>query len=154
MKMGLILHEKDLYNLQEYLNYCFWNCTIPPSKKKYDINIWKICFEASNMFWRWQYFWCGRGTIVFKIWNEISKSIGHILYVPKLAKNVLSLSQFTKHNYKVEFEINFFCFCKLYDSKQGHCWAYQRMGPYKLIRTFKSLVVDCNSKLKKNNMWH
>jgi hypothetical protein len=28
------------------------------------------------------------------------------------------------------------------------------MGPYKLIRTFKSLVVDCNSKLKKNNMWH
>jgi hypothetical protein len=27
-------------------------------------------------------------------------------------------------------------------------------GPYKLIRTFKSLVIDCNNKLKKNNMWH
>jgi hypothetical protein len=25
---------------------------------------------------------------------------------------------------------------------------------YKSIRTFKSLVVDCNSKLKKNNTWH
>ncbi len=39
MKMGVILHEKDLYNLQEYLNYYFWNYTTSPSKKKYDINI-------------------------------------------------------------------------------------------------------------------
>ncbi len=30
----------------------------------------------------------------------------------------------------------------------------KKWGPYKLIRTFKSLVVDCNIKLKKKNMWH
>jgi hypothetical protein len=32
---------------------------------------------------------CGKGTIVFNLLNGISKCIGDVLYVPKLARNLL-----------------------------------------------------------------
>jgi len=35
---------------------------------------------------------CGKDTIVFNLPNRISKCIGDVLYVPKLAKKLLSIS--------------------------------------------------------------
>jgi hypothetical protein len=35
---------------------------------------------------------CGKDTIVFNLPNRISKCIGDVLYVPKLAKFLLSIS--------------------------------------------------------------
>jgi hypothetical protein len=36
--------------------------------------------------------------------NGISKCIGDVLYVPKLAKNLLLFSQLIEYNFKVEFD--------------------------------------------------
>ncbi len=48
---------------------------------------------------------CGKCTIIFNLPNGISKSIGNMLYVSKLAKNLLSISQLIEQGFKVEFEI-------------------------------------------------
>jgi hypothetical protein len=42
--------------------------------------------------------------IVFNLPNEISKCIGDVLYVPKLAKNLFSLIQLIEYSFKVEFD--------------------------------------------------
>jgi hypothetical protein len=42
--------------------------------------------------------------IVFNLPNGISKCIGDVLYVLKLAKNLLSFSQLIEYNFKVEFD--------------------------------------------------
>jgi hypothetical protein len=44
------------------------------------------------------------GTIVFNSPNGISKCIEDESYVPKLTKNLLSISQLTKQSFKVEFK--------------------------------------------------
>jgi len=44
------------------------------------------------------------GTIVFNLPNGISKCIEDVSYVPKLTKNLLSISQLTQQNFKMEFK--------------------------------------------------
>jgi hypothetical protein len=59
---------------------------------------------------------CGKDNIVFNLLNGISKCIGDVLYVPKLAKNLLSIIQLIEQGFKVEFETTK-CWLKSYDLK-------------------------------------
>jgi hypothetical protein len=47
---------------------------------------------------------CGKDIIVFNLPNGIFKCIGDVLYVSKLAKNLLSINQLKEQGFKVEFE--------------------------------------------------
>jgi hypothetical protein len=46
----------------------------------------------------------GKDIIVFNLPNGIFKCIGDVLYVSKLAKNLLSINQLKEQGFKVEFE--------------------------------------------------
>jgi len=48
---------------------------------------YKVYLGDDNMFDA-----CGKGNIVFNLPNRISKCIGDVLYVPKLANNLLSIN--------------------------------------------------------------
>ncbi len=47
---------------------------------------------------------CGKGTIVFNLPNRIFKCIRDVLYVLKLAKQLLLISQLIEQIFKVKFE--------------------------------------------------
>jgi hypothetical protein len=47
---------------------------------------------------------CGKNIIIFNLPNGISEHIGDVLYVPKLAKNLLSINQLIEQSFKVEFQ--------------------------------------------------
>ncbi len=57
------------------------------------------------------------GTIVFNLPNGISKCIEDASYVPKLTKNLLSISQLTKQSFKVKFKATN-CWLKSFHSKK------------------------------------
>jgi hypothetical protein len=48
---------------------------------------------------------CGKGTIIFNLPNGISKCIGNVLYVLKLTKQLLLISQLIEQIFKVKFEM-------------------------------------------------
>jgi hypothetical protein len=57
---------------------------------------------------------CRKDIIVFNLPNGISKCIGDVLYVPKLVKNMLLVSQLIEQGFKVEFEATK-CLLKSFD---------------------------------------
>jgi len=60
---------------------------------------------------------CGKCTTIFNLPDGISKCIGDVLYVPKWAKNLLSISQLIKLGFKVEFK-GTKCWLKSFDSNK------------------------------------
>jgi hypothetical protein len=60
---------------------------------------------------------CKKDLIVFNLPNGISKCIGNVSYVPKLAKNMLSVSQLIEQGFKVEFDATK-CLLKSFDSNK------------------------------------
>jgi disulfide oxidoreductase YuzD len=93
------------------------------------------------------------GTIVFNLPNGNSKCIEDVSYVPKLTKNLLSISKLTKQNVKVEFKATR-CWLKFSHSKKVVVEVVQKRMLYKLVRMTQSLVAECNTKIKKNDLWH
>ncbi len=47
---------------------------------------------------------CGKNIMIFNLPNGISKRIGDVSYVPKLAKNLLLINRLIEQSFKVKFE--------------------------------------------------
>ncbi len=94
---------------------------------------------------------CGKDIIVFNLPNGIFKCIGDVLYVWKLAKNLLSINQFKEQGFKVEFETTK-CWLKSFDSNKVIAKVIQERRLYKLIGIVQSLVAKCSTKFKKNDL--
>jgi hypothetical protein len=108
----------------------------------------KVYFGDNNIFDV-----CEKDTIVFNLPNRISKCIGDVLYVPKLAKNCQSINQLTKKGFKVEFE-NTKCWLKSFNSNKVIIKAIQEERLYKLIGISQFLVGKCSTKIKRSDLWH
>ncbi len=91
---------------------------------------------------------CGKGTIVFNLLNMISKCIEDVLHVPKLTKNLLSITQLIKQSLKVEFEATK-CQSKSFDSTKVIIEIVQEGRLYKLIGIVQSLVAKRAPSLKR-----
>ncbi len=87
----------------------------------------KVYFENNNIFDV-----CGKDIVVFNLPNRISKCIGDVLYVPKLAKNCELINQLTKRGFKVDFEATK-CWLKSFNSNKVIVKAIQEGRLYKLI---------------------
>jgi hypothetical protein len=61
---------------------------------------------------------CKKDIIVFNLPNGNSKCIGDVLYIPKLAKYMLLVSQLIKQGFKVEFEATK-CLLNSFDSNKA-----------------------------------
>jgi hypothetical protein len=85
--------------------------------------------------------------------NRISKCVGDVLYVPKLAKIWQSINQLTKIGFKVEFKATK-CWLKSFNSNKVIVKTIQEGRLYKLIEIFQSLVGKCSAKIKRNDLWH
>ncbi len=96
---------------------------------------------------------CGKYTIVFNLLNVIPKCIGNVLYVPKLAKTLLSITELIEQGFKVEFETTK-CWLKSYDLNLKWFLKLFKKEGYKMVKVVQSLVVECSTKIRKNNLWH
>jgi hypothetical protein len=92
---------------------------------------------------------CEKGTIVFNLPNGISKCIEDVLYVLKLAKQLLLISQLIKQFFKVKFEVTK-CWLKSFDFNKMIVKVVQERRIHKLVRVVESLVAKCNTKIKRN----
>jgi len=96
---------------------------------------------------------CGKNIIFFNLLNGISKRIGDVLYVPKLAKNLLSINQLIEKSFKVEFEATKY-WLTFFDSNKVITEVVQEGRLYKLVKVVQSLVEECSTKIKKNDLMH
>jgi len=96
---------------------------------------------------------CEKNIIIFNLLNGISKRIGDVLYVPKLAKNLLSINQLIEKSFKVEFEATKY-WLTFFDSNKVITEVVQEGRLYKLVKVVQSLVAKCSTKIKKNYLWH
>jgi hypothetical protein len=76
---------------------------------------------------------CGKNIIIFNFPNGISKHIGNVLYVPKLAKNLLLINQLIEQSFKVEFEATNY-WLAFFDSNKVIIEVVQEGSLYKLVK--------------------
>jgi hypothetical protein len=96
---------------------------------------------------------CGKNIIIFNLPNGISKCIGNVLYVPKLAKNLLLINQLIEQSFKIEFEATKY-WLAFFNSNKVIIKVVQEGRLYKLVKLVQSLVAECSTKIKKNDLWH
>jgi hypothetical protein len=97
---------------------------------------------------------CGKNIIVFNLSNDISKCIKDVLYILKLANNLLSTNELIEQGFKVEFEATK-CWLKSYGSNKVIVKTILKRRLYKCnVGVVQSLVAKCNMKIKRIDLWH
>jgi hypothetical protein len=96
---------------------------------------------------------CGKNIIIFNLPNGISKRIENVLYVPKLVKNLLLINQLIEQSFKVEFEATKY-WLAFFDSNKVIIEVVQEGRLCKLVKIAQSLIAECSTKIKKNDLWH
>jgi hypothetical protein len=91
---------------------------------------------------------CGKGIIVFNLSNGISKCVGDVLYVLKLTKQLLWISQSIGQIFKMKFEATK-CWLKSFDFNKMIIKVSEERRLYKLIGIVESLVAKCSIKIKR-----
>ncbi len=96
----------------------------------------------------------GKNIIVLNLSNDIFKCIRDVLYILKLANNLLSINKLMEQGFKVEFEATK-CWSKSYDSNKVIVKTILKRRLYKCnIGVVQSLVAKCNKKIKRSDLWH
>lgn len=106
----------------------------------------KMYFENNSMLDVY-----GKNIIVLNLSNDIFKCIRDVLYILKLANNLLSINKLMEQGFKVEFEATK-CWLKSSNSNQVIVEAIQERKFYKLVGVVQSLV--CSTKIKNSNLKH
>jgi hypothetical protein len=149
------LLEKDLYNLQEYLNIAFGTVQHHLLKRNMILIFeefflrHQICLGDDNIFD------LGEAPLFSNFELRFSSPLDIYCISQSWQNMCCHLVNLQSKVIRWNLEsIFFFASPDFMIQNKVIAEPIKKWGPYKLIRTFKSLVVDCNIKLKKKNMWH